>query len=68
MCNKETQTRFFFFLCFFYKIREQEGETDPAGRGDGTSGRREVAEKGGRRMNMVQKMCTHVCKCKNGTC
>jgi hypothetical protein len=24
--------------------------------------------KGGRRMNMVQKMCTHICKCKNGTC
>jgi hypothetical protein len=30
--------------------------------------KREVAEKGGRRVNMVQKLCTHVCKCKNDTC
>jgi hypothetical protein len=24
--------------------------------------------KGGRRVNMVQKLCTNVCKCKNDTC
>jgi hypothetical protein len=30
----------------------------------GTSGRGEVMGKGIRRMNMVKKMCTHVCKCK----
>jgi hypothetical protein len=29
-----------------------------------TSGRREVLRK---EVNMVQKMCTHVCKCKNDT-
>jgi hypothetical protein len=34
----------------------------------GTSGAEEVAGKGSRRVNMVQKMCTHVCKCKNDTC
>jgi hypothetical protein len=28
----------------------------------------DVAGKGGRRMNTVQKMCTHVCKCKNDNC
>jgi hypothetical protein len=26
-----------------------------------------MAEKCWRRVNMVQKVCTHVCKCKNGT-
>jgi hypothetical protein len=33
-----------------------------------TCGRGEVAGKGGRRMNMVQKLHAHVCKCKNDTC
>jgi hypothetical protein len=28
----------------------------------------EVLGKRDRRINMVQKMCTHVCKCKNDTC
>jgi hypothetical protein len=28
----------------------------------------EVVGKVGRRMNTVQIMCTHVCKCKNNTC
>jgi hypothetical protein len=27
-----------------------------------------VVGKRDRRMNMVQKMCTHVCKCKNNSC
>jgi hypothetical protein len=41
----------------------------PAGVGGvGISGRGEVVGKRGRRMNMVQKMCTHVCKCENETC
>jgi hypothetical protein len=34
----------------------------------GTGGRGEVVGKGGRRMNTVQIMCTHVYKCKNDTC
>jgi hypothetical protein len=33
-----------------------------------TSGKGKMAGKGGRRMNTVQIMCTHVCKCKNDTC
>jgi hypothetical protein len=37
-------------------------------RGLGTSGRGKVAGKGDRRVNMVQKMGTHVHKCKNETC
>jgi hypothetical protein len=27
-----------------------------------------VAGKGDRRVNTVQTLCTHVCKCKNDTC
>jgi hypothetical protein len=34
----------------------------------GTGGSGEVAGRGGRRMNTVQIMYTHVCKCKNDTC
>jgi hypothetical protein len=56
---------FFLFSFFFDKIREQEDGTGPAGvrecwyqRESGSGGER------GRRMNMVHKMCTHVCKCK----
>jgi proteasome lid subunit RPN8/RPN11 len=32
------------------------------------SGSGEMAGKGGGRLNTVQKMCTHACKCKNDTC
>jgi hypothetical protein len=28
----------------------------------------EVLWKVGRKVNQCNKMCTHVCKCKNGTC
>jgi hypothetical protein len=39
-------------------------------RGVGAAGREEVGGGGerGRRMNMMQIMCMHVCKCKNDTC
>jgi hypothetical protein len=55
-----------YLLCFFfYKIREQEGGTGSAQKGAvGTSRRGVEVGKGGRRMNMVQIMCTHVCKAK----
>jgi hypothetical protein len=60
---------FFFYFFFFYKIGEQEGRTVLwEGGGVGTCGRGEVVEKGGRRMNMMEIMCTHVYKCKNDTC
>jgi hypothetical protein len=55
----------FIFYLFFYKIREQESRSGAAGGRAGTSGRE---GKGGRRMNMLQIMYTHVCKCKNDTC
>jgi hypothetical protein len=42
---------------------------NPVGRKAGRErGRGKVVEKGSRRVNMVQKMGTHVCKCKNDTC
>jgi hypothetical protein len=54
---------FYLLLFLFYKIREQEGGTGSALGWEGAGG----GERG-RRMNMVQIMCTHVCKCKNDTC
>jgi hypothetical protein len=53
---------------FFYKIVEQEGKTGPAQGGGWYQWEGEVAGKRGRRMNKMQKLCTHVCKCKNSTC
>jgi hypothetical protein len=63
---------FYLFSYFFYKIGEQEGlqigeQVLPRGT-VGTTGRGEVAGKGGRRVNTVQKMCTDICKSKNDTC
>jgi hypothetical protein len=47
-------------FCFFNKIGEQEGRTSPVwvGRGVGTSMRGEDVEKGCRRVNIVQILCT----------
>jgi hypothetical protein len=53
---------FYRLSFFFFKIGEQEGGT---GFGGGTAGRGKVAGKVGRRINTVQKMGTHVYKCKN---
>jgi hypothetical protein len=46
---------------FFYKNGEQEGKTGPVW-GAGISGREEDTRKGCRRVNMVEKLSTHVCK------
>jgi hypothetical protein len=51
-------------LFFFYKNREQEGKTSPVS-WLGTTGREEDIRKEGRRVNMVEIFCTHVCKQKN---
>jgi hypothetical protein len=57
-----------FVSFFFYKIGEQGGKTGLVGDGEaGISRRGEVVEKVVRRVNMVQKLCAHVCKCKNDT-
>jgi hypothetical protein len=50
-------------LFFFYKIRKQEGRTGPGWVG-GNSGRGEEMKKEGRRVNVVQILCIHVCKWK----
>jgi hypothetical protein len=53
---------FSFFSSTKSENREEEDRTSPEwGRGIGTSGTGEVEEKGCRRVNTVQKMCTHVC-------
>jgi hypothetical protein len=60
----------FFFLSFLFS-GDEEGGTNPTrvkGGGVGASGSEEVVGKGGRRVNTMQKMCTHVYKCKNDTC
>jgi hypothetical protein len=51
-----------FFFLFFYKIREQEGGSPSWGglyQGEG-----EDVRKGCGRVNMVEVLCTHVCKWK----
>jgi hypothetical protein len=45
----------------FYKNGELVGRV-------GTSGKWEDVRRRYRRVNMVEKLCTHVCKQKNGTC
>jgi hypothetical protein len=52
---------------FLNKIGEQEGRTEPVW-GNSTSGSGEDVGIGCRRVNIVQKLCTHVCKRKNETC
>jgi hypothetical protein len=51
---------------FFHKIREHVGRTDSVW-GFGSSGRVEDVGKGGKRVNMVQILCKHVCNWKNET-
>jgi hypothetical protein len=60
--------KFHFFYFFFYKLENRRveqalptwGRLVPVGGGGG--------RERGRRMNIVQIMCTHVCKCENDTC
>jgi hypothetical protein len=52
-------------IFFFYKIVEQEGRTGPVWQ-VGTGERGEEVGKDCRRVNMVQILCTHLCKWKNG--
>jgi hypothetical protein len=47
----------FFFIFSFYKIREQKSRTKG---GIGTGGSGEVAVKGGKRLNMMQKVYTYM--------
>jgi hypothetical protein len=56
-----------YFLFFFYKIGEQEGKTGPAwGEGGWYQWEEEDVGKGCKRVNMVQILCAHVRKWKNG--
>jgi hypothetical protein len=50
-----------------YKNRKQEGRTSPVW-GIFSSGKRYDMERGCRRVNMVQILCTHGCKWKIETC
>jgi hypothetical protein len=55
--------------CLFFRNREQEGKTGPIWR-LGSSGMEEGIRKGCRRVNVdvVEILCSHVCKWKNETC
>jgi hypothetical protein len=59
---------FYLFAFFLPQNWRTEGQNKscPAGRA-GTSGREEVLGKQGRRVNIMQKMCMDVSKCKNYT-
>jgi hypothetical protein len=62
-------SNFFFLLFSSTKLENRRAEQVLPGEGRvGTSGRVEVVGKGGRRVNTVQKLSTHVCKYKNYTC
>jgi hypothetical protein len=63
LCSYLKQTKMSFF--FFYRMAEQ---VLPGDGGVGTSGRGEEKQKECRRVNIVQVLCTHVCKWKNDTC
>jgi hypothetical protein len=65
MYNYLKQTKCHCFSFFLYKIREQEDVKGPAW-ALVPVGREEVG-KGCRRVNMVQMLCTRVCKWKNET-
>jgi hypothetical protein len=54
-------------MLFFFKNREKEGKIGPVW-GVGTSEEGEDIRKGCRRVNMVEILCTCVCKWKNETC
>jgi hypothetical protein len=57
------QTKMSFYFLLFYKIVEQVGGTGPVW-GVGISGRREDVEKGSRRVDIAQMLCTHAYKWK----
>jgi hypothetical protein len=59
---------FSFYLSFLQNRRARGLNRFCPERSVGTSEREEVAKKRSRRVNTVQKMCIHACKCKNDTC
>jgi hypothetical protein len=64
---------FFFFIFYLFSSTKAENrmvEQVLLGRREwyGTIGWGEVQEKGGKRVNTVQKIYKHVGKCKNDTC
>jgi hypothetical protein len=61
---KQTKMSFFSFT----KSENRRVEKVLPGGGLGTSGRGVEVGKGCGRVNMVQILCAHVCKWKNGTC
>jgi hypothetical protein len=58
---------FSFYLFCSAKLENRRAEQILPRYRAGTSGRGEIAEKGSRRVNMVQKLYTHACKCNNDT-
>jgi hypothetical protein len=62
----------FFILSFlFFHVHNWRtgGQNKPCPEGSaGSSRRRELLGKGDMKVNMIQKMCMHVGKCKNDNC
>jgi hypothetical protein len=65
---KMSYLSFCSFSFFFYKIREQKDGTIPYQGGGLASVWGGGGGKGGKRVNMVQKMCMNVCECKDDIC
>jgi hypothetical protein len=66
---KQANCQVFLFIFYLFPSTKSENRrVKQVHWGGSTSGRGEVGRRGDRRVNMVQKMCTHTCKCKNNTC
>jgi hypothetical protein len=60
---------FLFFIFYVFSPTKSEDRTSSVRwGGDWHWWEGRVGREGGRRMNMVHIMCTHVCKCKNDSC
>jgi hypothetical protein len=59
----------FLKICFF-PIQSENKRAEQVLSREGTvaSGREDTVGKGGRRINIVQKLCTYISKCKNDIC
>jgi hypothetical protein len=69
LCSYLKQAKMPLFFSFLLQNERTGGQTDSAPGMEGCySGTGEVAGDGCKRVNMVQILCTHACKCKNDSC
>jgi hypothetical protein len=62
LCSYLKQAKMSFFFLFFSSTKLENRRVEEV------CVLGEVVEKGCRRVNMVQILCTYICRCKNDTC